>query len=119
VAFVKEEVRQGDRSGSAADDKKARAGVDPAEGHVFDPGMGITKARLFLGAVQMMLKGVHAVLGSKDFGPGHRAMADIAAAVDAPGQRGLGAAQDFDDEAFGQMGADLLMGADQDVIGGR
>ena len=92
--------------------------VEAANRQFIDVGVRVEDPGLALGPFEELEEGLHPALGGGDFGPGHSALSDVAVRGGMTGLERAGFPEDLDDEFLGEVGADLLMRADEDVVFG-
>ena len=78
--------------------------------------MRIEDPGLALGPFEEVEEGLHPALGGGDLRPGYGALSDVAVRGGMTGSEHGGFPEDLDNEFLGEVGADFLMGADEDVV---
>ena len=116
MSLVEEVLGNGRCSGVAKDNNELGLGMHAANRQVLIRRMCVPKAFRSGCSLQEFPEVSSSTLRVHDFRPGHCAVPNVTCAHGVIGSIVLGRAQDLDDELFGQVSADLLMGANADVI---
>ena len=99
--------------------EEPRVGVDAAHGQVLVGAVHVPDARIATDAVDMVLPVGAAVLRIHDLRPRHGVVPDVARLVGVAGRQIDALTNELDDELLGEVGPDLLVGRDEDVVGVR
>ena len=117
MLLPEEVLRHRHRARIAEHHEEPRFGMNAAHRQILVGAVDVPDARIAMDAVDMVLPVGAAVLRVHDLRPRHGVVPDVARLVGVAGRQIDALANQLDGELLGEVGADLLVGGDEDVVG--